>query len=142
METLEFVQAKESDKSYLLDLRKCTMIEHLRNVGLELTDEEHETRINDVYECLHIIFYVDEKVGALKYRESENWLEVVQLQIHPDYQGKGIGNKVMRKMLNVAGVKPVRLSVLKSNPAKKLYDRLGFVVTGEDEYEYHMQAGC
>jgi ribosomal protein S18 acetylase RimI-like enzyme len=34
---------------------------------------------------------------------------------------------------------PVMLKVLKGNPAKRLYDRLGFEIIGEDEKEFHMR---
>jgi ribosomal protein S18 acetylase RimI-like enzyme len=33
----------------------------------------------------------------------------------------------------------VELSVLKANPARLLYERLGFKLIGEDEYEYRMR---
>jgi ribosomal protein S18 acetylase RimI-like enzyme len=32
----------------------------------------------------------------------------------------------------------MKLSVLKANPAKSLYERLGFKVIGQDEYEYQV----
>ena len=35
--------------------------------------------------------------------------------------------------------KNIELTVLKDNPAKNLYERLGFIITGEDEHEYFMQ---
>jgi len=34
---------------------------------------------------------------------------------------------------------PTRLSVLKANPAKRLYLLLGFEVIGEDAHEYFMR---
>jgi hypothetical protein len=42
----KFVQAKESDKEYLLELRKMTMIEHLERAGQFLSEKEHFERIN------------------------------------------------------------------------------------------------
>ena len=33
----------------------------------------------------------------------------------------------------------IQLKVLKDNPAKNLYTRLGFITVGEDEHEYHME---
>ncbi|BAJ02836.1 GNAT family N-acetyltransferase [Shewanella violacea] len=63
----------------------------------------------------------------------------MQIQIHPDFQGQGLGKKVMQQVLTKAKNKAVELTVLKDNPALKLYQRLGFIITGEDEFEYHMQ---
>jgi hypothetical protein len=34
---------------------------------------------------------------------------------------------------------PVRLQVLKVNPARQLYERLGFCVTGGDEFRHQME---
>jgi len=63
----------------------------------------------------------------------------MQLQIHPNYQGKGFGSKVMHAVIEQAGSKYLTLTVLKANPAIKLYQRLGFIITGEDEFEYWMR---
>jgi len=136
----KFIQAKDEDREYLLELRKLTMVEHLEKSGQYLTQDEHILRLNDAYECSHLIFYQNNKIGTLKYREHDNTLEVMQLQISPEYQGKGLGGKILRQVLHHAGDKVVELTVLKENPALKLYKRLGFTVTGEDEYEFHMQA--
>jgi ribosomal protein S18 acetylase RimI-like enzyme len=35
---------------------------------------------------------------------------------------------------------PLGLSVLKVNPASKLYVRLGFTIIGEDEFRLYMEA--
>ncbi|MEH6818173.1 MAG: hypothetical protein V7683_16760 [Pseudoalteromonas distincta] len=35
--------------------------------------------------------------------------------------------------------KPIKLTVLKNNPALGLYKRLGFTITDENNYEYYMQ---
>ena len=45
----------------------------------------------------------------------------------------------MEHLLSSAKSKIVELTVLKGNPSINLYKRLGFNITGEDEYEYHMQ---
>ena len=135
-----FVQATADDKAYLLQLRKLTMVEHLEKSGQFLTEEEHLFRLEDAYECSHIIFYQENKIGTLKYQEQNESLEIMQLQISPEYQGQGLGKKILQQILQQAKNKTVELTVLKENPALNLYKRLGFAITGEDEYEFHMQA--
>jgi ribosomal protein S18 acetylase RimI-like enzyme len=48
---------------------------------------------------------------------------------------------VLSRILAAAAAKgkPVELSVLKNNPARRLYDRLGFAVVTEDEMKYYMR---
>jgi ribosomal protein S18 acetylase RimI-like enzyme len=135
----EFIQAKENDKGYLLDLRKLTMVEHLERSGHFLSDKEHEFRLNDAYECSTLIRYENELIGTLKYREYEDKVEIMQIQIHPLFQGKGLGRKVIEQVIADSNSKFIELTVLKENPALNLYERLGFYITGEDQYEYFMQ---
>jgi ribosomal protein S18 acetylase RimI-like enzyme len=137
--TFEFIQATENDKAYLLDLRHLTMVEHFEKSGLFLSDEEHEFRLNDFYECSYLVLYSNELIGALKYCEHIDRVEIMQIQIQPSFQGKGFGRKIIEQIMADAKNKFVELSVLKENPALNLYKRLGFYITGEDQYEYFMQ---
>jgi len=137
--SFEFIQATDGDRAYLLGLRKLTMVEHLEKSGQFLSDEEHELRLNDAYDCSHIIVYENELIGTLKFRQLGDRLEIMQLQIHPEFQNKGLGRKVMQQVLDETEFKFVELTVLKDNPALRLYERLGFIITGEDQYEYFMQ---
>lgn len=137
----ELIQATEADKAFLLTLRKLTMVEHLEKAGLYLSDDEHAFRLNANYECSYLIICSGKKIGTLKYRELTNKIEIMQLQIHPEFQGKGLGNKVIQRVLNWSKEKhkKTELAVLKANPAKLLYERLGFSIIGEDDYEYYME---
>src|SRR5262245_43062659 len=55
---------------------------------------------------------------------------------------KGLGSEVVRDVLRSAAERgvPVRLSVLKVNPVRKLYERMGFPTIGSDEFRYYMEA--
>lgn len=136
---LEFIQATTSDKAYLMSLRKLTMTEHLERAGRVYSDEQHLARIEMHYEFAKIIFYKNKKVGTIKYLTHDAAFEVLQIQIHPEYQGKGLGKIVINHIINQANNKPVKLSILKGNPAKKLYESLGFKVINENEQEWFMQ---
>jgi len=63
------------------------------------------------------------------------------LAVKVDYQGRGIGTAVIEELNRQAGEcgLPLTLSVLKGNPAKALYDRLGFIVTKEEDTRYWME---
>lgn len=54
---------------------------------------------------------------------------VHSIQIHPDFQGKGLGRRLIEELAATADpVLPIGLDVLCGNlPARKFYDRMGFV---------------
>ncbi|KDC53143.1 GNAT family N-acetyltransferase [Pseudoalteromonas fuliginea] len=135
----KFIKAAYSDRDYLLSLRKLTMVEHLENAGLFLTDQQHVLRLDDQYDCSHLIVINEVPIGTLKYQTHAQHVEIMQLQIHPLHQNKGYGKAVIEQVITNAQSKPIKLTVLKNNPALGLYKRLGFTITDEDNYEYHMQ---
>jgi GNAT superfamily N-acetyltransferase len=63
-----------------------------------------------------------------------------QLFVDAPHQRKGIGTEVLRGIIEEASRRrlPVRLAVVKINPSRKLYERLGFRVTHEDERKVYM----
>lgn len=63
------------------------------------------------------------------------------ISLYPKYRGKGIGTQLMRAMLDRLhreGYAQVSLSVQKTNPAVRLYERLGFKTVRETDEEYVM----
>lgn len=139
--SIELIPATESDKPFLLNLRKLTMVEHLEKAGLYLSDDEHKFRLDDAYECSYLIIYSGKKVGMIKYRELVDKIEIMQIQIHPNNQGKGLGQMTLEIVLNLSRnkQKKIELSVLKENPVKTLYERLGFSIVGENSHELYME---
>jgi ribosomal protein S18 acetylase RimI-like enzyme len=131
--TIELRPASIADEPFLLQLRKSTMTEHLQKAGVATDDGTHFERIRANFEDARVVRAGDEDVGLLKIsREVSKW-HVHQLQISPNCQGRGIGEAVLRLVLaeakeaNVA----VSLSVMHRNPARRLYERLGFKYAGE-----------
>ncbi len=138
---LELIKAKEEDKDFLFNLRKSTMVTHLEKMGIHLSDQEHISRINLHFEASHIIIKSSLRVGLLKCLETKGVIEILQLQVLPEFQGIGIGKQIINQILKRAQSthKKVTLKVLKENPAQHLYKRIGFHITGEDQYEFYME---
>ncbi|HLW54116.1 MAG TPA: GNAT family N-acetyltransferase [Candidatus Angelobacter sp.] len=66
---------------------------------------------------------------------------LVDISLLPENRGQGIGTTVLRELLEQCrryGV-PFRLQVLRTNPAQRLYARLGFRKTGEDALYLQME---
>lgn len=81
-------------------------------------------------------------IGSLSVEDRTYSLFIAYIALLPAYQGQGIGTQLIRHVLEEAtqrGV-PVTLTVLKVNPARTLYERLGFRITATDEQRYFMEA--
>ncbi|HET8828028.1 MAG TPA: GNAT family N-acetyltransferase [Pelobium sp.] len=107
---------------------------------LEVYLDQYGDKKDDILKCLDYVFnkggFVviatdgNELIGATVLNETfmnsyipENIL--VYIAVHKNQRGKGLGSKLMQKTLaNAKG--SVALHVEADNPAKKLYERLGF----------------
>jgi len=82
------------------------------------------------------------EVGVLRLERGSNEWFLGVIEILPQWQGRGIGTCVIRSVLAEAAGrrKPVALQVLKVNPARRLYERLGFRKVGETATHVKMRA--
>jgi ribosomal protein S18 acetylase RimI-like enzyme len=88
-----------------------------------------------------VIVFEGRDVGWLQIAEMPSELFLQQLFISPAYQRRGIGTRVLQSLVEhwrTVG-KPVALTVLKNNPARNLYERLGFNVVGEIGVKFQMR---
>lgn len=139
--TITYKKASENDIDYLLDLRTKTMNPHYADSNLPTDRETTLQRILYQFDKAHIILLNDERAGLLKINRAEDKTEVLQLQIDPIHQGKGLGKRILKDILDETSSsgKAVALSVLKTNKAQNLYSSLGFKIVGEDEHSYFME---
>nr|WP_314365015.1 GNAT family N-acetyltransferase [uncultured Achromobacter sp.] len=139
--SLALQPATEEDVPFLLALRKATMQEHLERAGAPTADADHLARIQYHFDDAHIVWVDGRPAGLFKhYRDPAGW-HIVQIQIAPDFQGRGLGRRLLESILDQADAQgaPVTLNVLKSNPAQRLYAALGFTRVKETDLEYEMR---
>ena len=139
--TIGFRQAQQSELGYLMQLRKATMGEHLIAAGLNLSDQQHLERISEFFTDSSIITMNKKPIGLIKLGVLTDKLHIRQLQISPQFQGKGVGGKVLTLVKEKAKKLhlPLTLNVLLANPVISLYLRNGFTVTGQNQLEYQMR---
>ena len=132
--------AEPSDVDWLIELRRQTMTSYLEQSGFRLSEDAMKQRVLHHFDDIRIIAFEDREVGMIKVaRNAKSWM-LIQIQILPESQGRGIGTALLGNLLTDARRHrvPLQLSVLKVNPAKSLYERLGFRVTGETADSYEM----
>lgn len=80
-------------------------------------------------------------VGCLRVVRSDAEIRIQRVFLFPRFQNQGIGDRLVRQILSEAEAAdlPVRLRVFKVNPARRFYERLGFVVAGETEHHTLME---
>jgi ribosomal protein S18 acetylase RimI-like enzyme len=125
----------------LLELRRNTMNPHLAASGVALSDEEHAQRVLWHYDSAEVLVEKNELIGLVKVvRNGASW-ELLQIQLSPAKQGQGIGTQVVEQLVSEAqfAQATLTLSVLRANPARRLYERLGFVVIKEKADSFEMQ---
>ena len=134
-------QANISDLEFLKKLRSETMDEYLKKEGLPIDETSHLKRIQYHFESANILNIHGKPIGLFKFYEDNTTCHVIQVQILPEYQGKGIGKSILMTLQKQAlrDDKSINLSVLKSNPAIKLYERLGFTIISQSDNEFTMQ---
>jgi ribosomal protein S18 acetylase RimI-like enzyme len=80
-------------------------------------------------------------VGVFRVERREDGIFLSNIGITPAYQGCGIGTRLIQDLQDEGQARgmPVELQVLKVNPARWLYERLGFGVVGESETHWEMR---
>ena len=130
------------DIDFLVELRAQTMGPHIAAMGLPTSKEDYLERVNYRFDDAKIIMVDNHPAGLFKtcFLADKNQWFLVQIQVHPDFQNRKIGYTLVSQLLEQAthDHADVYLTVFKSNPAQRLYRRLGFEQVGETEYEFEM----
>jgi ribosomal protein S18 acetylase RimI-like enzyme len=108
-------------------------------------DEQHRAgiRANLAGSTTHSAIVVDGKrAGVVRIVEHDEVIDLEQIEILPEFQGKGIGTALIDSLIDRARLtgKPIELNVFVSNlGARRLYERLGFYVVSESDRDVQMR---
>lgn len=110
--------------------------------ALHLDRAAHEVGFPEKWKLpeVRIITVDGSAIGWLQTTIDEDALFLGQLYLARSFQRQGIGTEVLHRLIAQAARAPlpIKLTVVKINPALRLYQRLGFRITGEDEHKFHM----
>lgn len=88
-----------------------------------------------------IVLVMNAPAGRLYLNRDPDEYRIVDLSLLPESRGHGIGTDLLTRILEGARSvgAPVRLHVEHLSPARRLYDRMGFVALSETESHCFME---
>jgi ribosomal protein S18 acetylase RimI-like enzyme len=136
-------QATKNDIDFLRDLHWSAMKEYVAQTWR--WDEEFQRQMfADQFDAsqYQIIVVDGRDVGAMSVHRHREEIEVADIKLVTDFQRQGIGTAVIQDILKeaAAGGFAVGLQVLKVNPARSLYERLGFDIVSESDTHFGLEA--
>lgn len=135
---IRFRSAMADDFEPLLALRIQVMREHLERIGRFDPDRARERfAAGFVPADMKLIEVEGRLAGCVSLGAAAGGLELSHFYLHPDVQGRGLGGAVLAMLLTGADAAcvTVRLSVLKQSPARRFYERHGFVLERQEEWD-------
>ena len=138
---LSFRPGLAADFAYCERLYFANMERINRELNLDHTTQVASFRRQWNANETRIIMLEGADIGWLQSATREGIFFLAQLFIDAAYQKRGIGTEVMHRLIGEATARKeaMTLGVVKINPAKRLYDRLGFRVTHEDHRKFYMR---
>ena len=135
--------ATPDDSEFVFRVKEAALGEYIRRTWGwdERFQRDHHVREYDP-EAITIISYLDADVGWLEVERRGDELFLAGIYVLPQHQGHGVGSALIMDIIKEASERqlPVTLQVLKVNPrAQALYEKFGFVVTGESKTHHSMK---
>jgi ribosomal protein S18 acetylase RimI-like enzyme len=77
--------------------------------------------------------------GYLDVEDEGEFVALNNIRVAPSLQGRGLGGALVRRVIAEAAPRAVQLGVLRVNPARQLYERLGFRVVEQTTTHFRMR---
>jgi ribosomal protein S18 acetylase RimI-like enzyme len=144
MERFDLRPVAEDDRPFLADVYASTRADEL--AVLPWTDQQkagflaHQFAAQDIHYRTHYddaafdVIEVDgEPAGRLYVHRGPKEIRIVDITLTPAFRGRGLGTRLLRGLIAEAddGGRKLSIHVEANNPARRLYERLGFERAGE-----------
>ncbi|MFT6749924.1 MAG: GNAT superfamily N-acetyltransferase [Candidatus Azotimanducaceae bacterium] len=141
--SMRFEKAVEKDKEYFRKLSKACYQDVIgRQYGP--WDDKHQNRNFELKwpaNNFRKIYVNNMLVGGIWTDNNPDIIQLREVQIHPEFQGQGIGTHVVMQEIENARTlsRPLRLRVLLESRAINLYIKLGFSVLAKNDHQLTME---
>jgi GNAT superfamily N-acetyltransferase len=134
-------RAVSQDFEYCRQLYFTGMKRIIEELGLDVAAQTASFSEQWALAQVRIICVDGSDVGWLQSEMRDGGLFVAQLFVDGPFQRRGVGTEVMRRLISETSRanQAVSLAVVKINPAVRLYQRLGFQTTHEDDRKFYMK---
>lgn len=140
---ISFQPMSVTDHRYIYGLLETTMRGYVEAVWGKWEDDYWLGILEDALHrsAIHGICDHGARVGAVWKEKHVSHHLIELICVEPRHQNRGVGEAALKIILLEAATesKSVRLRVLAPNPAKRLYERLGFVVTEATPERFYME---
>ena len=138
----EFIEAVyRTTREAELNLTNWSEYQKIAFINMQSTAQltEYKTKFPGVR--FQVIIYNKKDAGRFFTCETENDIRLLDITILPEFTGQGIGTNLLHRLIQRSNKvqKKISLHVIASNPALKLYQRLGFVFIKNDGFYYYME---
>ncbi|MBS3952652.1 MAG: GNAT family N-acetyltransferase [Methylomicrobium sp.] len=136
------------DTDFLYRVYLSTRAEEL-DMLIDWSDEQKEIFFRGQFLAQHAAYHQNyhdasfdvieldgEKIGRFYVAYMESEIRIIDIALLPPFRNRGIGSELIRILIHEAEAtgRFVSLHVTEHNPAKRLYERLGFRVASEDYF--------
>lgn len=136
-------QSHASDAQWMAELRAVVMQPDLQRLG-RYDPVRVRQRFLDAFVPHHtrVVVLDGKDVGLVCVRAEDDAFWIEHFYLSPECHGQGMGGEVLAAVMADAsdGVRPFRLNVLQGSPARRLYERHGFVLEHEDRIDVYLKA--
>lgn len=137
---VELIGASDAHRDFARDLTRRAMLPYYHEFGLLWVEEAFDQAW--AWREQWLVMQDDQVLGFCSLSQDRQALFIRELHLSEQYRGRGVGSQVLQTLAGWAAQRRLpllRLMVFKSNPARQLYLRQGFIDMGNDECFVRMQ---
>ncbi|MFA6174419.1 MAG: GNAT family N-acetyltransferase [Kiritimatiellales bacterium] len=131
---------REDDRQLIRDLTEQNFRTSFeRTIGWDAARHERQPEFPEYFT---MVTDAGQTIGFISVRQQPDVLYLETIQLQQTHRSKGIGTALMKyvEQLAVANDKEwIRFRVFKNNPARHLYDRLGYQVAEDQDWCFLME---
>lgn len=137
---VELIGASDAHRDFARDLTRRAMLPYYHEFGLLWVEEAFDQAW--AWREQWLVMQDDQLLGFCSLSQDRQALFIRELHLSEQHRGRGVGSQVLQTLAGWAAQRRLpllRLLVFKSNPARQLYLRQGFIDMGNDECFVRMQ---